>query len=238
MIGPPTPALRSLKTSIALGAVRPRAALLVADVAALQDAARVGGEQVAAELVAAVLGDHVDADAAGADLGRQRARLHDDLLVGALVRVLAGHAADRRCWTSCRGRRCSTRDRASATRGWTRLPSVPSPIRRRRAGPGRAPGTSSTATFGMRPTGMPSSSSWRSGRSDVPDRVSITGAPPRTVMASSTWPTASAGVDRGGERRRERDLFSRAASGNRRARRSPRIRPDAGRRRDSGRRRR
>ncbi len=50
------------------------------------------------------------------------------------------------------------------------------------------PGTRLTATFGTRPTGMPSSSSWCSGRSALPDRVSITGALPTTVTSSCCVP--------------------------------------------------
>ena len=46
----------------------------------------------------------------------------------------------------------------------------------------------STATFGMRPTGMPSSSSWRMGCSDVPERASISFTSARTVSCSPTWP--------------------------------------------------
>ena len=72
---------------------QPARGLFGGDVAALQRAAGVGAEQLAAQRVAAVLADQVHADAAGADFSRQGPRLHHDLFVGALIRVLAGHAA-------------------------------------------------------------------------------------------------------------------------------------------------
>ena len=52
----------------------------------------------------------------------------------------------------------------------------------------------------MRPTGMPSSSCWCSGRSDVPDRTSTTDDSARTVTSSATCPTGSDRVDRRRER--------------------------------------